>query len=144
SSGKSVSTSRTTCPRSPCGRAMRPTTAIVPQSRSGPPVANLQRDWPALLLGGEGGQRPQRGGRAPLPPDDAPQLAGRDEQLDEGRALVAGLDHPHFIRMIGQRPGQDLDDVAGDAHWAASGAAAAGGAAFGVRCRAIKVRTESD
>src|SRR5207245_7510453 len=85
SSGKSVSRLTTTCPRRPCDRTIRPTTAIASQSTLAPVrrVANLERDRLAFLLARRRGQRPQRRSGSALLADHLADLTGRDEQLDE-------------------------------------------------------------
>src|SRR2546423_1511437 len=110
SSGKSVSRFTNSWPRRPCGRAIRPTTAISAQimrlliglsigicnqstignrqSAVSPTLPYLERHLFAFALAGGRGERPQRRGRAPLTADHLRDVLRRHEQLDERHLLV--------------------------------------------------------
>src|SRR5438046_1305392 len=116
SCAKSVSGFTITWPRLPCARAMRPTTAIELQSRSGPwslvrgpwssvlplvrRVADFERHRLPFPLAGRRRQRAKRRGGSALLADHLPELARTHVQLDQRRPLVLRFDDAHVVRTI--------------------------------------------
>src|SRR6266545_3400763 len=106
----------------PCARAIRPTTAISFQfiadcrwqtsdsrtaichlpSEISPALPYLQGHRLAFALAGGRRQRPKRGGRPALTAKHLAEIAGRDEQLDDGHLLALRLGHPDRVRPVGQ------------------------------------------
>src|SRR5438309_5182133 len=113
-----------TWPRIPCALAIRPTSAMSTNGTRLTPgysaIADLEGHRLAFFLSGRCGERPQRGGGAPLFADHLAQIARPDRQLDHGRALVHRLRYLHIIGSIGERAREHLDDFAHAAHFAAS------------------------
>src|ERR1051325_2224494 len=108
SSAKSVSGLMTTWPFKPCGRAMRPTTAQSSQLTS---IPDIELRFLPVLLRGERNECPQRGRRASLTTDDLAHIAWGCRQRVDHHSAPLVLGHPHGLRMVDERLGDDLDDV---------------------------------
>src|SRR4029079_1850170 len=94
-------------------------------------IAELERRLDAFELRGRADQRSHRRGRPSLAADHSTDVARRHEQLDERLAAMLALRHPDRVRMIRERPRDNLDDVPRAAHDA--GCSAAGSGRTGIR-----------
>lgn len=105
-------------------------------------VAELDYGLDAFELGGRRRQRAQRGRSAPLPADDAAEIARRHEQLDERLPAMRPFRHPHGVGTIRQGARDELDEVARAAHDAGCSVGCSGAGACG--SLATSVLTVSD
>ena len=92
-------------------------------------VTELDVDRQAFLLGRGRRQGPNRRRRPSLPSDEPPEIVPTHMDLDEPRASVVGLGHGHLVRPVHERPGDDIDHIAGSTHRAATAAGAVAAAA---------------